>query len=112
MNTRRFAFFALAATWGSLSAPSQAQTPASNPPGSYQPLSPTAARVTLLNGKTVRGNVVGEYTTKNGTYYIVDTRKGRTVVDEWALLGVPSLPIHPDEHRHSLPDLPNIHTFH
>ena len=112
MNTRPFALVALAAAFCGLSAPSHAQTPASNPPGIYQPLSPTAAKITLPNGKIVRGNVVGEFTTKRGTYYVVETRKGRTVVDQWALLGIPSLPVHPDEHRHSLPDLPNIHLFH
>ena len=112
MNIHSFAFFTLTAAFCALSAPVRAQTPASNPFGSYQPLSPTAAKITLSNGKTVRGNVVGEFTTKNGTYYVVDTRKGRTVVDQWALLGFPSLPVHSGEHRHSLPDLPNIHFFH
>ena len=112
MNAILFASVALAAALCGLSAPARAQTPASNPSGSYQPLSPTAAKITLPNGKTVRGNVVGEFTTKRGTYYVVETRKGRTVVDQWALLGIPSLPVHPDEHRHSLPDMPNIYTFH
>lgn len=112
MNTNRFALIVLTAALCGLSAPSRAQTPASNPSDGYHPLSPTAAKITLPNGKTVRGNVVGEFRTKNGVYYLVDTRKGRTVVDQGALLGVPCLPVHPDEHRHSLPDLPNIHTFH
>ncbi len=112
MNPRPFAFVVLTAAFCGLSISSHAQTPASNPWGSYQPLSPTAAKITLPNGKTVRGNIVGEYVTKRGTYYVVETRKGRTVVDQWALLGVPSLPVHPDEHRHSLPDLPNVHLFH
>jgi hypothetical protein len=109
MNTHRFAFFALAATLGGLSAPSHAQTPASNPSGSYQPLSPTAAKITLPNGKTVRGNVIGQSVTKCGTYYVVETRKGQTIVDQWALLGVPSVPVYRD--RHSDP-LPNIHLLH
>ncbi len=109
MNTRPFAFFALAATLGGLFSPSHAQTPASNPPGSYQPLSPTAAKVTLPNGKTVPGNVVGQYVTKSGAYYVVETRRGRTVVDQWALLGLPSLPPHPDRRHHPLP---NVHRFH
>ena len=112
MDPHHFALVELAATFCGLFAPSHAQTPASNPPGSYQPLSPTAAKITQPNGKTVRGNVVGEFTTKRGTYYVVETLKGRTVVDQWALLGVPSLPVHPNSHRHSLPDLSNIHTFH
>ncbi len=112
MNARPIAFVALAAALGGLSLPSRAQTPASHPTGGYQPLSPTAARITLPSGKTVRGNVVGEYVTRNGTYYVVDTRKGRTVVGGWALLGVPCLPTPPDRHRRSLPDIPNIHTFH
>lgn len=109
MNTRRFAFFALAAALGGLFSPSHAQTPASNPSGGYQPLSPTAAKVTLPNGKTVRANVVGQSVTKSGTYYVVETRKGQRVVNEWALLGVPSFPVHPDCSSHPLP---NIHLFH
>jgi len=109
MNTRRFALIALAVVFSSLSAPSHAQTPASNPPGSYQPLSPTAVNIGTLGCKTVSGNVVGEFTTKNGTYYVVETRKGKTVVDQWALLGLPSLPPHPARRRHPMP---NIHTFH
>lgn len=112
MNACKFVFVALAAALGFLSAPSRAQTPASNPMGGYQPLSPTAVNIGTVGCKTVPGNVVGQYSTKNGTYYVVETRKGRKVVDQWALLGVPCLPVHPDEHRHSLPDLPNIHTFH
>lgn len=108
MNTRRFLFFALfAALCGSFT-PSDAQTPASNPPGGYQPLSPTAVNIGTLGCKTVPGNVVGQSVTKNGTYYVVETRKGRTVVDRWALLGLPSLPPHPDRCRHPLP---NIHAF-
>ncbi len=109
MNIRRFAFFALTAACCGLSIPSQAQTPASNPPGSYQPLSPTAVNIGTLGRKTVPGNVVGQYVAKNGTYYVVETRRGRTVVDRWALLGLPSLPPHPDRRRHPLP---RVHYFH
>ncbi len=108
MNTHRFALIALAVAFSSLSTPSYAQTPASNPPGSYQPLSPTAVNIGRLGWKTIPGNLVGQWVTKSGTYYVVETRKGRTVVDQWALLGLPSLPPHPDRRRHPMP---NIHTF-
>ena len=116
MNTHRFTFLALVAAFCGLSALARAQTPVSNPPGSYQPLSPTAAEITLPNGKTVRGNVVGQMVTKNGTVYVVETRRGQTIVDGWALLGVRSLPVHPDRHSDPLPNthlsLPNVHLFH
>ncbi len=109
MNIRRFTSCALAAAFCGLSAPSRAQTPASNPLGGYQPLSPTAVNIGTLGCKTVPGNVVGQYVTKNGAYYVVETRRGRTVVDQWALLGLPSLPPHPDRRHHPLP---NVHRFH
>jgi hypothetical protein len=109
MNTVRLAFFTLAVAFSALSMPSRAQTPASHPLGGYQPLSPTAVNIGTLGRKTIPGNVVGQYVTKNGTYYVVETRRGRTVVDQWALLGLPSLPPHPDRRRHPLP---NVHYFH
>ncbi len=117
MNTRRFTVLVLTAAFCGLSIPSHAQTPASNPAGSYQPLSPTAAKITLPNGRTVRGNVIGQMVTRNGTVYVVETRRGQTIVDEAALLGIPSIPVVcPDRHPEPLPDsnvsLPNVHLFH
>lgn len=108
-NICRFAFVTLTAALCGLAAPLHAQTPASNPPGGYQPLSPTAVNIGTLGCKTIPGNVVGQSVTKNGAYYVVETRRGRTVVDQWALLGLPSLPPHPDRRRHPQP---SIHTFH
>lgn len=108
MKTYRIAFIVLMAIFCDLPALLHAQTPASNPPGGYQPLSPTAVNIGTLGCKTIPGNVVGQYVTRNGAYYVVETRRGRTAVDRWALLGLPSLPPHSDRRRHPLP---SIHTF-
>ena len=109
MNICRFVFLALTAACCGLAAPSHAQTPASNPQGAYQPLSPTAAKITLPNGKTVRGNIVGQSVISLGTYYVVETRKGRTIVNECALHGGASAPVFRDHHSDPLP---NIHLMH
>lgn len=108
MNTAHTVVLALAALWCGLAAPSHAQTPASNPPGGYQPLAPTAVNVGTRGCKIVPGNLVGQFVSKNGTYYVVETRRGRVVVNRWAPLGLPYIPPHPGQGRQALA---NVHPF-
>ncbi len=109
MNAVHAVAIALTTLCCGLSTPSHAQTPASNPPGAYQPLSPTAVNVGTLGYKTVPGNLVGQYVSKNGTVYVVETRKSRIIVNRWALLGLPYIPPHPGRGRQALA---NVHPFH
>lgn len=101
----------LIAAAGSLSASCLAQTPASTPPGGYQPLSPTAVTVCLDGGHHVPANIVGQRVTPFGIVYDIDTRSGRRVVSAAALLG-PPCPVYcpPRSDRHvTLPA--NVHRF-
>lgn len=107
---RAFAGFLIAAACG-LSAACLAQTPASTPPGGYQPLSPTAVTVCLDGRHRVPANIVGQRVTPFGIVYDIDTRSGRRVVSAAALLG-PPCPVYcpPRSDRHvTLPA--NVHRF-
>ena len=107
----RFAFALSALIISGLSAACLAQTPASNPPGGYQPLSPTAVTVCLDGRHRVPANIVGQRVTPFGIVYDIDTRSGRRVVSAAALLGLPC-PVYcpPCSERHvTLPA--NVHRF-
>lgn len=96
---------------GSLPAVCLAQTPASTPPGGYQPLSPTAVTVCLDGRHRVPANIVGQRVTPFGIVYDIDTRSGRRVVSAADLLGLP-FPVYcpPRPTRHvTLPA--NVHRF-
>ena len=107
----RFAFVLSALIIGGLSAACSAQTPASSPPGGYQPLSPTAVTLCLDGRHRVPANITGQRVTPFSIVYDIDTRQGRRVVSAAALLGLPC-PVccPPRSERHvTLPA--NVHRF-
>ena len=76
-----FAFCGLSAAQG--------QTPASNPPGRYQPLSPRAVNICEGRHRFIRGNIVGQYQIGSALRYVVQTRKGQMTVDSGTLQELP-----------------------
>ena len=109
MNRAFLGLMLLAAS--SLPAACLAQTPASTPPGGYQPLSPTAVTLCLDGRHRVPANIVGQRVTPFGIVYDIDTRSGRRVVSAADLLG-PPCPVYCASRSDRHVTLPaNVHRF-